>query len=372
MKVLALMATALVLQGCANPMSIYRPLDTTSGTGALIDIKQRAIVAGKRPTSTTERAAKDGSVTKTHIAGHSVVCTEPSPDAIASYAAEVAAKSDKAGAELGAAMRESAAYNGLRTSSIQLLRDQLFYSCLSYMNGAIDRSQYELLSRRYQRQVVALMAIEQLTGAIKAPAITLSSENVAAASRAAQQLSKDITNTDAALKQLSDDLTKKADGDKKPVQDEIDRLTKNRAAMVQGLSETQDVLAGGSIKVNVSSVGMPTQRADSHVLAVADTVRDIVGYITGVDDTPAMCFEALADTAGVTPTLLEHCDTHFKLKTQRMLLQSEELGVLKAVADDPTKSQEERNRANKLLSDRLRASEFTGGFMGMQNTLPRK
>ncbi len=373
MRVLALMTTALILQGCANPMSIYRPLDTASGTGALIDIKQRAIVAGKRPATTTEVTTKGTTVTKAVIAEHPVVCTEPSPDAIASYAAELAAKSDKAGAELGAAIREGAAYNGLRTSSIQLLRDQLFYSCLSFMNGAIDRGQYELLSRRYQRQVVALMAIEQLTGAIKAPAVTLSSENMAMASRAAQQISKDIASTDAALKQLKDDLAKAADGEKAPLQEEIDRLTKNRAAMVQGLSDTRDVLSGGSFKVEVSSVGLPTQRADSHVVAVAEAVRHIVEEITGIDDTPAMCFEALTNASrGVTQTISDYCDIHLKAKTQRMIWLSEELSRLQAILNDSASSQQEKALAIRSAREISKDLGQLQGFIKMQTITDAK
>lgn len=344
MKVFALLAAALALQGCANPMSIYRPLDTASGKGALIDIKQRAIVAGQRPGPTT------GTTT-------TVVCTEPSPDALASYAAELAAKSDKAGAELGAAVREGAAFVGLRTSSIQLLRDQLFYSCLSFMNGAIDKLQYELMSRRYQRQVVALMAIEQLTGAIKAPAVTISSDNVATASRAAQQLSKDIANTDEALKQLKAELTDKPDKpdtEKELLQDEIDRLTKNRAAMVQGLADTRDVMAGGRITVDVSNVGLPTQRSDSHVLAVAGTVREIVKDITGVNDLPALCFSALtaADPGKPTP-IREYCETYLKTTASDVEMRLQASLKLQAIADDPGKPLAERERAAKE-AERLR------------------
>lgn len=342
MKVFALLAAALTLQACANPMSIYRPLDTASGTGALIDIKQRAIVAGQRPDPAT------GTTT-------TVVCTEPSPDALASYAAELAAQSDKAGAELGAAVREGAAFVGLRTSSIQLLRDQLFYSCLSFMNGAIDKLQYELMSRRYQRQVVALMAIEQLTGAIKAPAVTLSSDNVATASRAAQQLSKDIATTDEALKQLKNELKDKPDNEKPPLQDEIDRLTKNRAAMVQGLANTRDVMAGGRITVDVSNLVLPTQRSDSHVLAVAGTVREIVKNITGVNDLPALCFSALTAAASGTPTPIhEYCETYLKTTASDVEMRLQASLRLQAIADDPSKPLAERERAAKE-AERLRS-----------------
>lgn len=41
----------------------------------------------------------------------------------------------------------------------------MFRVCEAYVNGGIDDSQYELLMRRYQRHIVAMMVIEQLTQA---------------------------------------------------------------------------------------------------------------------------------------------------------------------------------------------------------------
>lgn len=116
----SLLALSLIsLAACsANHNSIYRDLKTSSGTGALVDIKQRAIVAGERKGNKPEDKIN-------------VVCAEPSPDSLSAYAAEIAAKADTGkgvSAEVAAAFQESAAFVGLRTQSIQLLRDAMYRS----------------------------------------------------------------------------------------------------------------------------------------------------------------------------------------------------------------------------------------------------
>jgi hypothetical protein len=87
-----LQAVALVLvmavatcAGCARANSIYRKLDVSKGTGALIDIKQRAIISSVQ--ETTESKGTTGPTTKTPR-----VCAEPSPDALSAYAAQLAAE----------------------------------------------------------------------------------------------------------------------------------------------------------------------------------------------------------------------------------------------------------------------------------------
>ncbi|HET7730610.1 MAG TPA: hypothetical protein VFK48_11315, partial [Usitatibacter sp.] len=158
---LLVLLTSLLSGGCANLNSVYRPLDTGEGRGALIDIKQRAIIAAKPATP----------------GGKNVVCAEPSPDALSAYAAQIAAEAsvpDKAAAQLAASFQEGSSFVGLRTQSIQLLRDALYRLCEGYANGALNELQYDILMRRYQKYMVALLGIEQLAGVVRSPAVTIS------------------------------------------------------------------------------------------------------------------------------------------------------------------------------------------------------
>jgi len=122
--------------------------------GALIDIKQRAILVG------------------TDQQGNSVVCAEPSPDSLSSYLSETLGKlevTDKGSASFERKLAENAAFVGLRTQSIQLLRDSYYRLCEAYMNKAITKADYDIQMRRYQQYMITLLAIEALTGVVNVP-----------------------------------------------------------------------------------------------------------------------------------------------------------------------------------------------------------
>lgn len=305
MKSVALFATALAtlaLSGCANFFSVHRTLDTQSGQGVLIDIKQRAIVAGERDSKR-------------------VVCAEPSPDAMAAYAAELAGKSEKAGVELAAAMQEGAAFVGLRTSAIQLLRDQLFNTCLQYMNGALSAAQYELVARRYQRQVVVLLAVEQLTGALKAPPVTLSTQGLAAVSRESQKLVDELAAIDKDLATLEADKKGKSSDEVKAIETQITEKSENRKKTEQALENVRETLASGKVTVNVSGTGVAASRSDAHVQAVAGTVERLVLEITRVDDSPYFCLMGIDGKGTETDALKDHCTALRALHGEAMKVQ---------------------------------------------------
>ena len=175
----AAILAALSLSGCANLNSIHRELKTSEGNGALIDIKQRAIIASKSKTDPF----------------NTIICAEPSPDSMSAFAAELAGKANLpngVAAQLASSVQESAAFTGLRTQSIQLLRDSMFRTCEAFMNNAITAGQYDLLARRYQKHTVALLAIEQLTGAIKSPPITIDTSGSAEAARSISEMRSEM------------------------------------------------------------------------------------------------------------------------------------------------------------------------------------
>ena len=164
-RILLALALGFQLAGCANWSSVYRDFSVDDGTGAMVDIKQRAVIASTHKV-TTKKGEEEITTSKV------IVCAEPSPDSLSAYAAELSAEAsipDKAALQLAGALQESASFVGLRTQSIQLLRDSMYRLCEGYMSGALDRAQYEILVRRYQKYMVALLGIEQLTGVVRAP-----------------------------------------------------------------------------------------------------------------------------------------------------------------------------------------------------------
>lgn len=161
----------LSLALCACEAGTFRTFDLDAGgTSHTMDASQRLLLV-------TSKGGPDGR--------QRVVCAEPSPDSLTSIAASAAihgsntvpitgggtAKTDFGA---GVAYGESAAYVGMRTQTVQLLRDGLYRACEAYMNGALDEAQYNILLVNMSQLMVALTAIDGLTGRPAAPPMVLS------------------------------------------------------------------------------------------------------------------------------------------------------------------------------------------------------
>lgn len=149
LRILAVLAVANIASACASFNSIFRSSDFgKDATVVSLDAKQRIVL------------------TKGTDIGD-VACAEPSPDALSAYGASFSAGVEKeVVAKLAAAMAEQATNIGLRTQSIQLLRDSMYRICEGYYSRALNQEQFMLLQQRYQNIMVALLAIEQLTGTV--------------------------------------------------------------------------------------------------------------------------------------------------------------------------------------------------------------
>jgi len=108
-------------------------------------------------------------------------CAEPSPDALSALAASQGfsfSKPNYAEVAQTLSISEGASSIGLRTQSITLMRDAMYRYCEAFLSGAVRKPAFETLHRRLQSSMVAILAIEQLTGAIRPPSVTLSGEVV--------------------------------------------------------------------------------------------------------------------------------------------------------------------------------------------------
>jgi hypothetical protein len=114
------------------------------------------------------------------------LCTEPSPDAIVARAAALAAgarspliapggtpSSEALSAAIAASSSESAASIGLRTQTIQLMRDAYFRACEGLLNGVVDEEDYGVILANADAVTIALAAIEALGGTAQAPAVAI-------------------------------------------------------------------------------------------------------------------------------------------------------------------------------------------------------
>lgn len=186
MRALLIGLAVIVLSSC----SIYRPI-SVEGKSIALDAQQRAILSGKR-----------GTKTENNVPQETVWCAEPSPDAITAIGASSggAFRSEEQQAQLALTLAQQAASIGLRTQSIQLLRDAMYRACEGYLSGAIGKPDFYQLQRRFQNLTLGLLAIEQLTGAVKADQATLTTGGAAGTG------TDDTTKQEDALKKAQDEL----------------------------------------------------------------------------------------------------------------------------------------------------------------------
>ena len=120
-RILCAAATALALNGCAYLTTYQNGLGNPE-TGVSMDAKQRMLIVNK-------------------VGDQRRMCAEPSPDALSALGASLGGSllsNSGATAQLAAALGESSSSIGLRTTSIQLMRDAMYRACEAYVSGGID------------------------------------------------------------------------------------------------------------------------------------------------------------------------------------------------------------------------------------------
>jgi hypothetical protein len=267
---------ALMAGGCTtvgNLTSIYRTPDLDSGRSVVLDAEQWAVL--------------------NHDDGD-VVCAMPSPDALAAAAASGSLSVDNgAGVSGGAAgaLGESAASIGLRTQSIQLLRDALYRMCEAYANEGMDGYEYGIMMRRFQSSMVAILAIEQLTGAVVAPPAAVSATGEATVMeslmRERRAIVEEISELEVRIEEEEDE------NEKKRLQDRLNVLKEDNehyinaiGAVTRGDFAAAELMVGG-----VSNRGNGLSGND--LAAVATAVESITLAAMGTQDGfhEEMCFE---------------------------------------------------------------------------------
>jgi len=186
---LFVLVLATMMGGCASLTHYNKERTTGNNKAFFVDAKQRGVYSVKK---TQDNISWEG------------ICAEPTPDAISALAATLGVDftlTDKGKLGASQAISESVGSIGLRTAAIEALRDIMYRNCEAYALGGISNIGIETLQRRFQSTMVAILAIEQLTGAVRAPAIILAGASSAGSSDAIV----DLTNkTEVARKSLDD------------------------------------------------------------------------------------------------------------------------------------------------------------------------
>lgn len=175
---LAAVIAVLSGAGCAEfthltRMRNFEPQDGTA-TAAFIDAKQRAVIAVPRVTW-TYALKPDGSYMAVEASRSLAVCAEPSPDALSAISAAqtLSGSNGKLSVQEAGSLAEAAGSIGLRTQTIQTMRDAMYRICEGYLSGELSPDAAEALQRHLISSLVANLAIEQLTGAVAANQLAL-------------------------------------------------------------------------------------------------------------------------------------------------------------------------------------------------------
>lgn len=277
---LSLMLCATVLlAGCTVPWLTTRKLQAED---RIVTGVEREVATG----NTTEKVR--------------IVCPEPSPDALKAIAASGSlSKADVLA--ISGAYQESGANIGLRTQSIQLLRDQLYSLCQAYANGVINRDIYMMYLTRNQRNTIAILAIEQLTGVTKGSTATVS--GVSSVTVTAQDVQRQAKLLEAAKAQL-----KTLDANSAPAKDLQKLIDEEQAKLDKANAAIVTAIATGTA-TNVAPTGQPDAAS---VAKIADVVQTIAASVTSANDIYYLCLDAYRASPSQMPgSLKTACDIAF-------------------------------------------------------------
>ena len=191
-KLTCVVCVLILVSGCSFPFAIHTESLTSRGRAIFVDAKERMVISNFVE-SMDSRMLR--------------VCSEPPPDVFSVFALRLDAEANvgvKAGS-LTATLNQNAATIE-RTQTINILRESMYRTCERYMNNAISKDEFIVQAARDQRAMIAVLAIEQLTGVQKAAATILT----ATASAVSAGLSAEAITTLQKAQEAYTDLQAKA------------------------------------------------------------------------------------------------------------------------------------------------------------------
>lgn len=161
--------------------------------GVSVDAKQRFVWSPTIPSRDVVREGPDG-IEEYGVRPRTVVCAEPSPDAVSALTARLSGSASlsqgasgqnagEARAAFERSVAEAVSNIGERTQVIQLMRDTLYRACEAYGNGALDTFGYALILGQIDILMVQILGIDTLGRA---------DQNIAALSTARLHLSEAV------------------------------------------------------------------------------------------------------------------------------------------------------------------------------------
>lgn len=319
-----LLASALMLTGCANFQTVGRTTDiparvkkndsnqSKNGRAIHLDAQQRLVIVN--------------SLGK--------YCAEPSPDGLAAYAASLGlgvSNPTQVGGSLSQSLQSSAASIGLRTQSITLMRDALYRICEAQSNGTVTDEQATLLLRRSQDLTAVIVAVEQLTGAVTAQQVILNQSNSASSGASLFANQQAIEQIESHIEQLKKDVKSIEDEiavlNAKPESNEKKEALKLKYEQLNfkkdQLEQYNKILAATKAKQDSSITMAYTSQQGSgdfsdstvidnidkdSVIAISGAVESMVREALGKAHTLDTCLVVYASNKKINPNMSRLCD----------------------------------------------------------------
>ena len=160
--------------------------------------------------------------------------------------------------------------------------------------------------------MVTLLAIEQLTGTIRVPAVTINTQGSTDVSRSISEMRAEIEKIDARINTFEE---KKSGGITPKQIDVLDKqiksLNDDKNAITKGIENARGLVAGGSTtSIAIANTSELTVRPDKEINLVSDAVKEIVITVLKLDDAGAYCFAYIHDHPESTAPLAKLCEKH--------------------------------------------------------------
>jgi hypothetical protein len=182
---------------------------------------------------------------------------------------------------------ENSAFVGLRTQSIQLLRDQFFRACEAYLNRAASAGEYNFLIRRYQKQTAALLAIEQLTSTVSVPAAAVSAATETRALLVKGEYESNLKEKGVLEKSLTDKTL--TEEQKAATKARIETLRKTNVDLILSLKPAEQEKLSATATDATKSDAKANDKSAGDIAAVAQVVQHIVDGVISNDDFLQLC-----------------------------------------------------------------------------------
>jgi hypothetical protein len=160
--------TCVSLYGCANLNTVFHK-DTTEFTDGTVkgSVKMVVIDAKERPLTITTKETYDNNGKVNGV--RTYVCPDKSPDALSSLATSGGLSMtlpNGSDGSLDYATAEQATSLAFRTQVTETQQVYLYFLCQLNANGGLTDSQLASAMQHYQNSLLAMLAIEQMTGSV--------------------------------------------------------------------------------------------------------------------------------------------------------------------------------------------------------------